>query len=355
MCRFVSNGRHLANLVGEAAAVCRAADAVRSCRGPGRPETYQQWQIAVLIIIAVAHRCKSKSSQHRFLSQHATPLQTLLEGVIGLKQLPSRATYMRRYRQVYELFGEAIRIGGRRALQEHVADASVMAVDKSMIPARGLRPPRRKHDTWVGVDRDAGFGKSAYDGWVWGHSYEVAVSIGPRGVIVPLLASADRANCNECRSCPAKIPLLPPSCRYLLADSGYDSNELGEAVEYDSRGRRTGRRFLCPLQHRGGKPCVGQQRRKGTRERRRRHRALRERFFHSVRGRRLFPLRKKTVEPFNQWFKHVFELEDHVWHRGLGDNRTMLLAAVFCYQLLQRYNHSLGGRDARVKRLLDML
>ena len=354
MCRFARDGRHLANLVGEAAAVCRAADAVRR-RGPGRPETFQQWQIAVLIIIAVAHRCKSKSSQHRFLTQHTEQLQTLLREVVELKQLPSRATYMRRYRSVYELFRDAITTGGRRALQEHAADASVMAVDKSMIPARGSNPPRRRHESWVGVDRDAGFGKSVHDGWVWGYSYEVAVSIGPRGVIVPLLASADRANCNECRSCPPKIPLLPPSCRYLLADSGYDSNALGEAVEYDSRGRRTGRRLLCPLQHRGGKPCVGQQRRKGTRERRRRHRALRQRFFQSVRGRRLFPRRKKTVEPFNQWFKHLFQFEDKVWHYGLENNRTLLLAAMFCHQLLLRYNHFCRRRDGQVNWILDGL
>lgn len=354
MCRFARDGRHLANLVVEAAAVCRAADTV-SRRGPGRPETYQQWQIAVLIIIAVAHRCKSKSSQHRFLSQHAGPLQTLVRDVIGLRRLPSRATYMRRYRSVYGLFRDAITTGGRRALQEHAADASVMAVDKSMIPARGLRPPRRRHETWVGVDRDAGFGKSAHDGWVWGYSYEVAVSIGPRGLIVPLLASADRANCNECRSCPPKILLLPPSCRSLLADSGYDSNALGEAVEYDSRGRRTGRRLVCPLQHRGGKPCVGQQPRKGTRERRRRHRALRQRFFQSVWGRELFARRQQTIEPFNQWFKHLFDLEDHVWHRGLENNRTLLLAALFCHQLLLRYNHFRRHRDGQVNWILDGL
>ncbi len=72
-------------------------------------------------------------------------------------------------------------------------------------------------------------------------------------------------------------------------------------------------------------------------------------------GKRPSARRRQTVEPFNQWFKHVFELEDHVWHRGLGDNRTMLLAAMLCYQTLQRYNHRLGNRDARVKRLLDML
>jgi hypothetical protein len=95
--------------------------------------------------------------------------------------------------------------------------------------------------------------------------------------------------------------------------------------------------------------------RKGRRERLRRHRAARHRFMQSARGKRLYSLRKQTVEPFNQWFKHLFDLEDRVWHRGLDNNRTLLLAAVFCYQTLQRYNHACGHRDGQVKWILDGL
>jgi hypothetical protein len=32
------------------------------------------------------------------------------------------------------------------------------------------------------------------------------------------------------------------------------------------------------------------------------------------------------VEPFNEWFKSLFELDDRVWHRGLENNQTQLLA-----------------------------
>jgi hypothetical protein len=38
----------------------------------------------------------------------------------------------------------------------------------------------------------------------------------------------------------------------------------------------------------------------------------------------------------------VFELE-HVWHRGLDNNRTQVLAAIFAYQVLLRYNHRHGN------------
>jgi len=260
MCRFARDGRHLANLVSEAAAVCRAADVkTAKAKGPGRPETYQQWQIASLILIAITRRCKSKSSQYRYLQQHTEQLKDLLRQRLLLDELPSRATYMRRYAMCHPLLAKAIVVGGRRALQEHVADASTLAMDKSMIAARGLRPPHRKGETWVGVDREARFGKSSHDSWVWGYSYEVAVSAGKNNRVVPLLASADTAAASEHRTAIAKVAQLPRGLKHLLADSGYDSNALGDAVEYSSDGRRTGRHLLCPLQRRGGKPCVGQQ------------------------------------------------------------------------------------------------
>jgi Transposase DDE domain len=356
MCRFARDGRHLANLVSEAAAVCRAADGMLpKAQGPGRPEIYQQWQIASLILITIFRRCKSKSSQHRFLKEHEGELSGLLRNTLKLQNLPSRATYMRRYGACHPLLAKAILVGGRRALQEHVADAEDIAVDKSMIEARGPRPPRRKSESDKGVDPQAGFGKSMHDGWVWGYSYEVAVSAGKNGVVVPLLASADTASASEHRTCLGKIPDLPASWRNLLVDSGYDSNALGEAVEYTPDGRRSGRHLVCPLQHRGGKPCVGRQKRKGARERSRLRREARYQFIQTRRGKRLIARRRQTVEPFNQWFKHLFDLEERVWHRGLDNNRTMLLIALFGYQLLQRYNFAIGNRDGAVKWLLDAL
>lgn len=359
MCRFARDGRHLADLVSEATVVCRAADdsLPKARRRPGRPDTYTQWQIASLIFIAVARRCKSKSSQYRFLTQHRDELGPLLRDALSLEDaaLPSRATYMRRYQRAHAVFRRAIKVGGRRALQEHAADAHAVAIDKSLIAARGPRPPRARQRPKAGVDPDAAFGKSAHDGWVWGYSYEVAVSAGNDGVVMPLLASADRANMSEHRTGIAKVPDLPPSARDVLVDGGYEDNAIGEAVEYTPHGKRTGRRLLCPMQRRGGKPCVGKTVRKGRRERLRRHRATRHQFMQSPRGKRLFARRKQTVEPFNQWFKHLFDLEDRVWHRGLDNNRTMLLAALFCYQTLQRYNHACGHRDGQVNWILDSL
>jgi hypothetical protein len=357
MCHAAKDGRHLANLVVDAAALCKAAQDRMPWRvGPGRPESFEQWQIAVLIMIAVLAKRKSKSSQHRYLAQHQDLLEGELGRVLGLSRLPSRATYMRRYREAYPLFERAIELGARAALIHHVADAKVVAVDKSMIAARGRKGPSSvRSGIAPGVDREAGWGRSAHDGWVWGFSYEVVVCVGNTGLILPILASADKASVSEHRSFGPKIKRLPKSTRYVLGDGGYDDNRYCDAIEYDRRGRRTHRRLLAPLLARGGKPAVGREKRKGERERFRQQRILRERCLRSRLGRRLYKRRSRSVEPFNSWFKQCFELEQQVWHRGLDNNRTMLLSAIFIYQCLQRYSFKLGRRDGSIQWLLDAL
>ena len=61
------------------------------------------------------------------------------------------------------------------------------------------------------------------------------------------------------------------------------------------------------------------------------------------------------MEPFNEWFKSLFELNDRVWHRGLDNNKTQLLAALFAYQALVRYNHRQGNNNGQVRWILDRL
>lgn len=350
MYRFARDGGHLANLIGQAAVVARAA-ASRPVgrRAAGRPCTFATWQIAVLIFVAVARRCKTKSSQYRFLCQHWQTLGPLLSRV-GVAELPGRATYMRRYGPAWPLYEKMIEIGGRRALAEGVGDSGVVAVDKSLVAARGPPGARRR-----GADTQAGWGRCAHDGWVWGWCYEAVVCARKNKAFVPILASADRADRSEHKSFASKIARLPRATLYVLADSGYDNNAFGEAIEFTARGRRTGRRFLCPMQARGGKPAVGRFVHKGRRERRRLHRRARAAFLASPRGRRLYARRRVSVEPVHHWFKHLFDWHERAWHRGLDNNRTALLACLFCYQLLLRYNHALGHHNARVQWILDGL
>jgi hypothetical protein len=76
---------------------------------------------------------KSKSAQYRFLAEHRGELQALLDR----HQFPARSTYFDRYRRAHRLFIQAIKRQGQRAVVEGIVDATDVAVDKSLVAARG--------------------------------------------------------------------------------------------------------------------------------------------------------------------------------------------------------------------------
>jgi hypothetical protein len=356
MGRRASDGASLQALIKMAVPLLQAAERQCPRTGPGAKPVVPDWLIGVLIMVAVLKRKKAKSAQFRFLStpQHRREIAAAL----GRDDFLSRSGFFRRYQRAHKLFREAIRLQGQLAIDEGVTDARQVAVDKSLIAARGPawhKRDRQRGKVPVGVDRDSTWGYSEHDGWVQGYSYEVVVSATPGTTVFPLEASVATASCSETRSFADKIDHLPPSTEFVSADSGYDSNALGERVEYDADGHRTGRRFLSPENPRNRrpklKPCKADAARAHSRELRRR----RKRFLESPRGRRVYARRKKTVEPFNQWFKSLFELEHHVWHRRLDNNQTQILAAVFVYQLLVRYNCRRGHRNGQIQWLIDGL
>lgn len=356
--RHAMEGGRLAALVRMAIPICKAAQKQRPRSGPGHPPEYSDWQIAVLIFIAVVKRRKSKSSQYRYLAQHASEIKKQL----GLKSWPVRSTYFERYKRAWQLFEVAITITGRRLCRKG-ADARTIAVDKSLMRAKGpelhrhtgRRKGRQRRQR--GVDYDAGWGYSAHHGWVYGYSFEVVVTAPKHGPVVPLLASVGTASASEHRTFEPKISRLPAETRYVLADAGYDNNRYGELIEYDGK-RRTGRRFLCPFVPRPNDPssddAYRQERHVGRRlSRERRH--ARKKFFSSDFGQRLSRRRSQTVEPFNQWFKNLFELHDRAWHRGLPNNATQILAAIYAYQILLLYNRRFETGEGELQWILDGL
>ena len=352
-----TEGVSLNGLVRMAVPLCRSAQRACPRIGPGRPPEFDDWQIAVLIVVATLKMRKSKSAQYRLL----TSLRHRLQRWLGLARWPSRSTYFDRFKHAHRVVEKAVELQGHRALEEGVATAVTVAVDKSVIEARGPvwgprdRGKRRVPGYLRGVDRECAWGYSNHHGWVHGYSYEVVVCAGAGSVVLPLLGSADLAGASEHRTFDAKIDLLPACTRYVLADGGYDNNRYGERIEYDDHDRRTGRRYLCPLQPRAHRAVPGATERRGKRGRSLRRRRNRHAFFTSTRGSRLFARRSLSVEPFNQWFKYLFDMTERVWHRGLDNNKTQILTALFAYQLLLRWNHRRGATHGRIKWILDAL
>lgn len=357
MGKRAKNGASLETLV--AMAVPLLQEAERQCprSGPGAKPVIPDWLIGALIMVAVLNRKKSKAAQFRFLTEPMN--RARLVSALGRDDFLARSGWYRRYRRAHQLFQVAIRVQGEQAIKEGVADPQQVSVDKSLIAAQGPawhKRERERGEVPAGVDRDSTWGYSQHDGWVQGYSFEVVVSATAHTTVFPLLASVDTASTSETKTCAEKIVHLPAAVQTVSLDSGYDSNALAERVEFDERGRRTGRRYLCPEnpRHSGRqktKPCHAD----AARAQSRRRRAQRKQFLQSPRGRRLYARRKKTVEPFNQWFKSLFELDRHVWHRGLLNNRTQILAAIFAYQLLVRHNHRRGQKNGRIRWFIDAL
>jgi hypothetical protein len=337
--------------------ICQRVEREHPRTGRGRPPNIPDWVMMVLIAVAILKHRQNKSAQYRYLKQHEAELLSSLK----TDWFPSRSTYFDRYRRMHRLYKIAVRLQGEQLIKEEIADARCVAIDKSLVRAQGPDWPKRLRDKGQklrGVDGDSTWGYSKHHGWVQGYSYEVAVSAGKQGVVVPLLASVDQAHYSEHRSFPEKIPHLPNTMKYLVLDSGYDANDHAEAIEWDPSGRRTGRRFLCPQIYRRGehrRSARALPDRHLPRREPRRRRQARARYFQTPLGRRTYARRSISSEPFNEWFKSTFGLSNHVWHRGLDNNRTQILGAIFVYQLLVRYNYRHGHKDGQVRWILDGL
>jgi hypothetical protein len=245
MGRRAKEGTVLARLVKMGLPTLQEAE--RECPRTGRGDRPKipDWFMAALIMIVVLVKKKTKSAQYRYLREHRRQIAEWL----GDQRFPSRSTYFRRYRRAHRLYRTAIRLQGELAVAEDVADPRHVAVDKCLIEGRG--PPWHKRDRQTGeippgVDTDTTWGYSEHDGWVQGYSYEVVVTSTPKTVVFPRLASGHTASASEPVSFAEKIDDLPEQTRSVSADAGYDANHLGERIEYEATGRRTGRRFLCP-------------------------------------------------------------------------------------------------------------
>ncbi len=332
-------------------------DAEQNCprTGPGAKPVISDWFMGLLIYTAVLKSKKSKSSMWRFVS--TTENKKKFFQLTGEKSFPSRSTFFRRYKRAHALFQVAIVLQGKRAIDEGIVEPKHLAIDKSVLKARGK--PYHKSDRMAGkrpknVDFDAGWGYSKLHGWTYGYSFEVVVSSTPGSVVFPLVATANTGNAAETTTAHTTIPLLPTGARTLSADAGYDSNKLAEQIEFGADGKPTGRKFLCPENPRNKRTVKKGSHQTDQQIRSRKLRMQRSLRFKKPESKRIYKRRTKTVEPFNSWFKSLFAL-DRAWHRGLANNQTQILAAIFCYQALVRYNFRLNKTNARIKPILDAL
>lgn len=347
------DGKLLIEIVAIAAKICQSAEADNPVSRVGRPPEVPYWVLGTMILVGVLLRKRSKTSQYAWWVSHKIQYDQWFPGIA----FPGRSTFFERYPKAAKLFEAAIDRHAKVAVAKGWLDTKCVSVDKSLLVARGRKPPFKSSPgrPTKKIDKQASWGYSKHHGWVYGYSFEVVLSSSKNKANWPILASADIASKSEHVTLKEKVARLPPQTRYVLADAGYDSNSTAELVE-DSLPREC-RRFICPEvpRHNNGKPRKPTSRQCKTRQYHRKRRDDRRKFYRSTKGKLLYARRKTTIEPFNNHLKELFDLHHRCWHFGLENNRTQVLAAVFGYQVLLHVNHKRGRRNACIKWILDRL
>ena len=154
MPRRATDGASLEQLLALAVPLCNDAQGRCPRTGPGRKPIYQDWQIAALIVCGVLKKKKSIGAQFNFIHQNKDMFLKHLD----LDRLPGHGTFYDRYKRVHPLVKVAIELQGRAAIREHVADARDVAVDKSLMAARGAAVEHHGPQAGRGAQGPAGPG-----------------------------------------------------------------------------------------------------------------------------------------------------------------------------------------------------
>lgn len=352
MSQHAKDGKLLNEIVAIATKICRPAESSQPVSRVGRPPEVPYWVLGTMILVGILLHKRSKSAQYAWWCSHRNRFRQWFGGV----KFPGRSTFFDRYPKTAKLFEAAIEQHAAIAIEKGWADAKCASVDKSLLTAKGRKPPfSSREKPYKRVDKQAGWGYSKHHGWVYGYSFEVVLCSSKCKANWPLLASVDTGNKSEHTSFKEKIGRLPQQTQYVLADAGYDRNSSAELVE-DSITRGS-RRFLCPEVPRPNnlKPRKPTSRECKERQYHRKRRDKRREFFRSSKGKQLYARRKTTIEPFNNHIKELFNLHSRCWHFGLANNRTQVLGAIFAYQVLLHLNHKRHRHNACVKWILDSL
>ena len=186
----------------------------------GRPKSYADENLIVLLAILTLKGIYSFKAQHRWLKTHP---QWLCH--FKLEKVPSRATLSRRYKQLADLLEAlVVYLGDVGMPLIGSSSTEVVCQDKSLFKAKGTvwhQKDRNANRIPAGVhalDTDASWSKSHYHGWVYGYGLHLTAS--PQGL--PRMGIVDTACVSEKAGLDRQIDkLLERNIGYLVADAGY--------------------------------------------------------------------------------------------------------------------------------------
>jgi len=202
-----------------------------------------------------------------------------------------------------------------RLLQPWVETGRAVALDSSPMKAKGgvwhKKDREKGYVPHSSIDTQAHWGKSDYHGWYYGWQLHLAVTVA--SLWIPLAARLTPANVYDGNEAIALLEEVSLEARFVLGDNHYKTPEILAYCQVNNR--------LLVASGRGPYPHDDS----------------------GVKVRQIFHLlRSKSIEPFNQLLKCVFDWHDHLPVKGLPRTSLVVLAAVLLYQLILLYQHKHG-------------
>jgi len=282
---------------------------VKIPRGVGRPFVYSARVIACCLLVMVAKKL-SVRGLYAFLTNIDDYQAEAVRNTIPFpdKQIPNRRTFNRRFKrsilaiQLYmlltiKLLMSRLRIGIARLSLDNRMFEAFGAIWHRKDQKKGTIPEKVRN-----IDTTAGWGVSAYRGWIFGHALDLFVTTGK--LVVPVLAMARSLVIRGNTAIKTITCLLPRVKKGVVsADSEYFDADLDDLLKL------TGRRLHAPSKRNP----------KNTPK--------------SV----TYDKRKKTVEPFYERFLLAFNARGKLDRKG-PDAWPYLVACCFLYQLMVVYN-----------------
>lgn len=187
----------------------------------GRPFTYAERGLIVFFIMMQLKRNYHFKAQHRWLKTHPA-----MRRRFGFKSVPHRTTLSRRYKTLYASVQQFMAF-----LAPYASDLDEgfslrdLVEDKSLFKALG--PVWHQSDRKQGrvpkklrkLDQAATWGKSAYQGWVYGYGVHMTCTEGA----FPVLIEVETASVSESTILDQKADQIIDrlGCQTLTADNGY--------------------------------------------------------------------------------------------------------------------------------------
>lgn len=290
----------------------------------GRPFVYQPVVIICCLLVIVAKRLSVRGLYTFLTSSDGCAIAAAIPFPEGA--IPNRRTFDRRFKTSMLSVQVAMITITQFAIRRFHLGIARLSLDNRMFPAFGGIWHRKDQKKGIipkglrNVDRTAGWGISAYRGWVYGHALDVFVTTGK--IVFPVLAFARSLLIRGNTAAKQFATLLPHvKSGAVAADSEYCDEALGILLA------ETGRLLYAPSKQ----------------------------YPENVPKQKTYRKRKITVEPFYERFLLAFQLRGKLDRKG-PQAWSYLVCCCLLYQLMVVYNLSMGNQHPlTVTHLIRML